>query len=168
MDNKQTAQKIADTAKQAEATVNEVVGKVTSKLDEVIPENAKKTAQNVWYKAQEIAGKVDEMADKVDDFADSILPEQTGTDVDFQPQWSATISRLFILRFLWLIVQYPILIVRGFGIWLIAIVHIVYMLITWSRQRWLRDALVRFHRHNLKWGMYIIWVTDKRPEIIER
>lgn len=168
MDTQDAAKKVADTAAKAEAKVDDVVEKVTQKVDEVIPEKVKVTAQDVAHTAEEVSKKVDEIVDKVDDFADGILPEQKGTDVDIDPWYEANISRLFIFRFLWIIIQYPILFVWGIIVTIVSIINFIYMLVTWKRHESMRHALVRFTRHTTKWSMYISWLIDKRPEIIEK
>ncbi len=168
MDTKDTAQKISDTAKQAEGAIDDVVWKATAKVGEALPDNAKKTAQDVVNKAHEFAGKVDNLTWKVDEFADSILPAQSWTDVEFQPQWNDSISRVFIIRLLWIIIQYPIIAVRWFITFFATIINRVYMLVTWSRNRFLRNGIVRYYRHFTKRSLFIAWIIDKRPEIIEK
>lgn len=168
MDKKDTAQKISDTARQAEGAIDDVVGKATAKVDEVIPEHAKNTAKDVVKKAHEFAGKVDQFTWKIDDFADDVLPEQTGTDIEIQPQRNQSVSRLFIFRCLWMIIQYPIIMVRGFVIFFAIIINRIYMLIMGMRSRYLRNSIVRFYLHNIKRASYVSGITDKRPEIIEK
>lgn len=168
MDAKDAAKKVTETVVHAEETLDEVVGNVADKVDKVIPDTAKVTAAQVAHTAEEVADKVDQVAGRVDGFVDSVLPEQTGTDIDFVPQRQEKVSRLFILRFLRWIIQYFVYIVWGIVFSVIFIVHVVYMLILGKRNRRMWNAQVRFIRHFTKWSLYTSGIIDRRPDLIER
>ncbi len=168
-----TNKKVADTTKKitegvakAEATVDETINKVTWKAKEVVWAANTQKVKDLANQADALAGKVGAFAEKADDLAQGVLPSSNWSDAELELEYEEKVSRLFFLRFLWLIIEYWIILVRSIWIGLISIIHFFYMIILGKRNKNLWDQTYRYLRHVTKRGMYIKWVTDKRPEFI--
>ncbi len=155
---RQVKKDIKNVEKKMDAAMNSVAKKISPK--------AQQQAKKILDSADAVAGKVDTVVDQVDSLADSFLPHGTGSTSSFQIERSPKISRLFIFRFLWMIIQYFVLIVRGLWISVLTVVHILYMLVFGKRERNLRERQVRFKNHVVKWEAYLSGLTNERPDII--
>ncbi len=107
------------------------------------------------------------MGNTVEQEVDKTLPNDTGSDLLLNFEFNNTVSRLFIFRPLWLIIQLPLMYFWSIWIVIISIVHYIYMFLMGRRNVSLRDDQTRYMRHIYKWKSYVSGMTDKRPKIIE-
>jgi hypothetical protein len=98
--------------------------------------------------------------------ADNFLPHGTWSTATFDVEWSSKVSRLFIFRFLWMIIESFVIWLRWVWISLLTIVHVLYMFVFGKRERNLWNRQVRYWNHVAKWKAYINWLSDERPDII--
>jgi hypothetical protein len=98
--------------------------------------------------------------------ADSVLPASTGTEWTFHAAYEHQVSRLFIFRCLWLVIQGPVLFVWSIWYCIVSIVHYISMFLTGTRSKNLRDKQARYRRHVISWKSYMNALTDKRPAIL--
>ncbi|MFN7160032.1 MAG: DUF4389 domain-containing protein [Candidatus Gracilibacteria bacterium] len=92
---------------------------------------------------------------------------ETKSQAQFNAEFSENISRLFIFRFLWMYIWIFPLAVWGLWIGIISFLQFWYMLFTGKRHRGFWDRTVRFTKYVTKWGAYLKYVTDERPQLIE-
>lgn len=167
---KTTTKKATSTVKKdvdaVEKKVDTTMDKIATKLDGKISKETKAKARNIMNKADTVAEEVDEFVGHVDELAESIFPHSEGSQAEFSAEWAEDVSRLFIFRFLWLIIQYFVIVVWGIRISIISGMHWIYMLLFGKRERNLRNRQVRFARHIIKWKAYMSGLTDERPDMI--
>ena len=85
------------------------------------------------------------------------------TEIKLDIPYQETVSRLFIFRPLWVaIVMWPMM-VWGFWVGLVGMVHFWYMLILGKRHQGMFGTQVRFMQFLMKWQTYLKGVVDKRP-----
>jgi phage-related tail protein len=108
-----TTKKISDGVAKAEAAVDNAVNTATAKVKKTIGTKHTNKVADFAHKADELAGKASDFADQADTFAQDVLPASTGSDVEITAEWDEKISRLFIFRFLRLIIEYWVFVVRG-------------------------------------------------------
>ncbi|NOS68178.1 MAG: hypothetical protein HOO67_07535 [Candidatus Peribacteraceae bacterium] len=89
------------------------------------------------------------------------------SDIKFTVPFEPRISRLFIFRGLWLVVEIWVLLVWSMWYGLIKFVHFWHMLILGKRNKALWNKEMRFARHSLKWQSYLMRLSNGRPEFIE-
>lgn len=118
--------------------------------------------------------KVDKVGEKIEDVVEEIenLLPNTGAKtalngIQLHAQFQENVSRLFIFRFLWLIVQIPVIYVWAIWIGIVWFIQFLSMLILGRRNRNLRDKILRFKKHITKWQAYLSWFVDQQPKIIE-
>jgi len=162
-----TAEKINAGMDWAEKKFDNAVDNATAKVEGMIPDSAKKWAKKAEEAATKVAGIVDDAAHKIDDVVDSLLPERTGADLTLEAVYEEKVSRMFVLRLLWMFPMYFVFIVYGTIASVASIIHRFYMIINWHRNKFLWTIRLRFTRTYTKWSAYISWHIDKRPEIIE-
>lgn len=84
-------------------------------------------------------------------------------DVEYQDK----ISRLFIFRPLWMLIEMWVIWVWSIWYGLVTFVHFWYMLILGKRSEAMWKKQLRFFRHMSKWQAYLMWLTNERPKFIE-
>lgn len=160
---KVTAQQaVASTEKAVDSAVEKVTQKAAAHVSPDLQEKATKFA----HQADHFAGEVEKFGDKVGDVADSILPPSKWTYGSYDAEYHAHVSRLFIFRFLWTIIQWPVIFIWSIWYCLVSIVHYVTMFLTGKRNKDLRERQARFRRHVIAWKSYMNAITDKRPPIL--
>jgi phosphate uptake regulator len=157
---------VAESVASTEKVVDEAVEKATKKVAEQVTPEFRDKANNIAHKAESFASEVEKIGDEVGKVADSILPTSWGSEWSYHAPFVSKVSRLFIFRCFWIIIQGPIT-----GIWciwyfIVSIVHYISMFLTGTRNKSLREKQTRFRRHVIAWKSYINALTDKRPAII--
>lgn len=89
-------------------------------------------------------------------------------ELKYEAKFVKKISRLFVFRFLYMVVELPIMMVWGIWIGLVTFVHFWYMLILGRRSKGLWKKQFRLARHVQKWNAYWMVLVDRRPEWIEK
>lgn len=89
------------------------------------------------------------------------------SQLNYEPEYSVHISRLFIFRGLWIWVMVWPLIVWAVWIGVMNFLHFWYMLILGKRNEALWKKNVRFVRHLAKWNAYFQFLVDQRPKFVE-
>lgn len=153
---------VEDTEKVVDSTVQKVTQKASSHVSPETREKAKQFA----HQADSFASEVEKFGDKVGEVADSILPPTTGSEGFYTAEYTHHVSRLFIFRCLWLILQWPILAIWGIWYTIVTVVHYISMFISWKRTKTLREKQARFRRHVIARKSYMNALTDSRPDII--
>jgi len=87
--------------------------------------------------------------------------------VEFNPPFRKIISRLFIFRWLRMVIAIWPLYVWMIWISIIGFLHFWYKLILWRRHQGFWNREVRFMRHLTKWMAYLRGIVDQRPAFIE-
>lgn len=172
----EVAQEISD---KAEKVLNSAAGKIEWVLDEYA-EKVTKTVESkldptITKKAKAVAWKVDSVADDIEDTVNNLawfIPQignhnNKESAMSLHATYTEHVSRLFILRWLWIIIQWPICYIRSIWFGIIWIVQILHMLILGKRNKVLREKNIRYISHITKWYGYLLWLTDKEPKIIE-
>lgn len=155
-------QAIADTEK----VVDDAVEKVTQKAATHVSPELREKATHVAHQAEHFASEVEKFGDSVWSIADSVLPAWHGSEGKFHADYEHSVSRLFIFRFLWLILQGPIVCIWSIWYCLVSIVHYISMFISGTRSKNLREKQARFRRHVIAWKSYMNAITDRRPAIL--
>jgi hypothetical protein len=91
------------------------------------------------------------------------MAASTVYSVTFEPK----ISRWFVFRSLWMVVEIWVMI--GWSLWIaiIGFLHFWYMLILGRRNRGFWDMEMHFFRHSIKWQAYLQKLSNGRPKFIE-
>jgi hypothetical protein len=84
-------------------------------------------------------------------------------DVPFEKE----ISRLFIFRFLWMVLAIWPIMFWSWWVMFISFLQFWHQLILGTRHRGLWNRQLRFFRHLTKWQAYLSMLVDKRPKFIE-
>lgn len=142
--------------------------KLEKRIEKTVSPKAKERLHHLADSAGEIGDGIEGVADSVDEFAHALIDERVGSEAVFTATFDPKVSRFFIFRFLWLIIEYRIILVWSIIISIVMILHRLYMLIFWKRLRDLRDMEIRYRRHIIKWKAYLSGTTDKRPDFIEK
>jgi hypothetical protein len=88
-----------------EKAVDKAVENVTKKAGEHVSPEMREQVTNIGQQADSFANEVEKLGDEFGKVADSFMPASSGSESSFTAQYSNRVSRLFILRFLWMIVQ---------------------------------------------------------------
>lgn len=155
------------TAEQVEAKMDEYASKITKKVQSKVDANVKKKAKNVADKVESVADRVEDVVNEIGTFIPNPNKVQSHTGIDINAKYHEKVSRLFIFRFLRLIIQGPIIYVWSIWIALIGILQILHMLILGKRNDILRTKIYRYMSHTTKWNSYIMGFVDEQPKIIE-
>lgn len=166
--NETTKKSVHEKVERFEKKVDKAVEWVEEKFDRAVGEPTKESVHHFSQKLDHLIDDIEWLAESLDDIAHSALPEQHGTTTTFSANYDEHVSRLFIFRFLWLLIEYRILVVWSVRISIITLIHIIYMLFYGRRNKNLWDRQIRFLRHLLKRQTYIFGVTDKRPDFISK
>lgn len=89
------------------------------------------------------------------------------SDVTFSVKFEKKISRWFVFRGLWLVIEVWVFIVWAIWIAIIQFLHFWYMLILGQRNRAFWDMEMHFYRHCIKWQAYLKYLSNGRPKFIE-
>lgn len=138
-------------AKSVEASLDKAASKVVSKASPAV----KATIAKVSRKAAVLEQEVDEIADKVNELGSDVIGNGSGSTVNTDFQYSQKVSRLFIFRFLWAIIQLPIIYFWSIWIVIVSVVHFLYMLLLGKRSRSLWEDQTRYTRHLIAWNSYM-------------
>ncbi len=157
---------MSSAASRIEQQFDEAMNDTQELLNKKVSAKTKKTAKNVAKKAEALAGSVEHIWEEVENITNSIFPSRSWSTSSFDAQYTSKVSRLFIFRFLWGIIQWPIMFVWTIWIFIIAVVHWISMFLLWKRTKSLRKKQVRYARHLINWKSYMNGLTDARPEII--
>jgi len=89
------------------------------------------------------------------------------SSVTYSAEYSPTISRLFVFRFLTFFVEGWV--VYGWALWLSLNMFVQFwiMLFMGARSEGIWKRQLRFIRHLSKWQGYMMYLTDERPKWIE-
>lgn len=150
----------------AEQKVDKAVSNVSQKRENKVTPEFRAKATEFASQADRFASNVESLGDELEQITDSIFPADKWTTATFDATYTKKISRLFIFRCLWLIIQGPIIMIRSCRYVLIAIVHAIYMFVTWLRNADLRKKQTRYRRHLIMWKAYLNALVDQRPELI--
>lgn len=151
---------------ESEKVVDNAVQHVTEKMEKHIDPSLREKATKLAGEAESVAKSVEHFWETVGSVADSILPSWKWTTWSFDAWFEKHISRLFIFRCLWLIIQWPVLFVWSIWYCIISIVHYISMFLTWTRNQTMRNKQTRYRRHVIAWKSYMNAITDKRPDIL--
>lgn len=84
--------------------------------------------------------------------------------VSLEVPFREKISRLFIFRFFWVyILAFP-MIPLFVWIYIVIILHFLYMLIMGKRHKGLWENMVRFYKFMVSWQTYLMLLVDERPK----
>lgn len=167
--NKQHHKKNVDEhVKKFEDKLDQAAQRIEKKLEKNVSPETKKHLTEVAHSADTFVDGVEGVVESLDDIARSVAEDNVGSQAAFAAVYQEDVSRLFIFRFLWLLIEYRILIVWAFFISILMIIHRIYMLIFWKRSHNLRKREVRFRRHIIKRKAYLSGLTDRRPDFIEK
>lgn len=158
-----------------EAKIDHAAELIEDKMDEYASKITKSIDPKVNQKAHDVANKIDGVANKVEGVVNEIgsfIPNADESDADastvsIEFTYTEKVSRLFIFRLLWLIIQWPIMYIRGIWFTIIWILQLLHMLVMGQRERSLWNKTTRYVRHATKRYGYILWMTDRLPKIIE-
>lgn len=94
-----------------------------------------------------------------------VAPQLTEAEINIP--YNEKISRLFLFRPLWMVLE--IWVIYGWLLWIAVITFLTffYQLFLGKRPAGMQNRRVRFLRHLIKWQTYLMWLTDKRPKFIE-
>lgn len=95
------------------------------------------------------------------------MSTQQKQEVTFDIAFEKNISRLFIFRGLWMVIEMWVIVVRAFWMGLISFVQFWHMLILGRRHEGRWKKKYRFFRHILKRQLYLSYMTNERPKFIE-
>lgn len=180
--NQKTKQSFEDRAEQAseraEESIQATAAKVEAKMDKVAADLTKKVKASVSpeleQKAKRVANQLDSVAGKVEDVVNEIwsfIPDPNKTHshswISLNAKFSGNVSRLFIFRFLWLIIQIPVMYIWSIWILFINILQWLHMLILGTRNASLWNKTYRYLSHTTKRNAFISWFIDEQPKIIE-
>lgn len=161
-----TAKRVSTASAKIEKQFDEAMSDTQKLIDKKVSTKTKKTVRTVTKKAEAFAWKVEHLGEEVESLTDSVFPSTSGTKAAFHADYSSKISRLFIFRFLWMMIEGPIIAVRSLWICIITVIHWVTMFLSWKRNKKLWAKQQRFWNHIIQWKSYMNWHTDARPEII--
>ena len=82
----------------------------------------------------------------------------------FELPYEARISRLFIFRSLWMFIEFWVWYAWGLVMFVVYIVHFLYMLFLGRRHRGMWNMQMR---HMMKWQAYLTTLSSGRPKFIE-
>lgn len=156
----------AETVASTEKIVDDAVEKVTKKAAAHVSPELREKATKVAHQAESFATEVEKFGDSVWSLADSLLPSTNGSAWTYHATYTPEVSRLFIFRCLWIILQGPIVFVWSIWYFIVSIVHYISMFLTWTRSKNLREKQARYRRHIIAWKSYMHALTDKRPAIL--
>ena len=91
----------------------------------------------------------------------------TTAKLQFGLPFEARISRLFIFRSLWMCIEVWVWYGWALIMYVVTIVHFLYMLFLGRRHRWMWDMQMRFMRHTIKWQTYLTTLSSGRPKFVE-
>lgn len=166
---KWASKKVGEFAHDAEEKIDQVAHKTKAYISSQWKEDFEEFRKETGHKLEIVADWVEHMAEGLEEIAQWLFPDNhTGSDVTYSPQRSSEVNRLFIFRFLWLIIEGPIIYIWTIRYALISIYHIVLMLINGKRDRGLWNRQQRFWRHIIKWKAYTNGIIDRRPLLIEK
>ncbi|MFA7284740.1 MAG: DUF4389 domain-containing protein [Candidatus Absconditabacterales bacterium] len=155
------------TAEQVEAKMDEYADKLTKKVQSKVDSEVKKKAKNVADRVESVAGRVEDVVNEIGTFIPNPNKVQSHAGIDIHAKYHEEVSRLFIFRFLWLIVQGPVIYIWSIWIALIGVLQILHMLIFGKRNDILRSKVYRYMSHTTKRNSYIMGFVDEQPKIIE-
>jgi len=84
--------------------------------------------------------------------------------VSFEVPFEEKISRLFIFRMFWMFVLVWPFFLIGAWLYIVMLLHFVYMLILGKRQKYLWSQFVRAYTWMIKWQSYFGTMVDSRPK----
>ena len=89
------------------------------------------------------------------------------SDVTFSVKFEPRISRWFVFRGLWIVLEIWVMFVWALWISIIGFLHFWYMLFLGKRHRAFWDMEMHFYRHCIKWQAYLKYLSNGRPKLIE-
>ena len=91
----------------------------------------------------------------------------SASKVTYSVSFEKNISRLFLFRPLWLVVEIWVLI--GWSLWIgiVGFLHFWYMIVLGKRHKGLWDMEMHFARHCVIWNSYLRRYSNGRPKFIE-
>jgi hypothetical protein len=109
------------------------------------------------------------VGEAIEEIAEWLFPsDHTWSSAAYDATWNEEVNRVFIFRFLWLIIEWPIMYIRWIWYTLISIYHVVTMLLNGKRNRNLWERQQRFWRHVVQRKAYMCGHVDRRPLFIEK
>ena len=163
-----TTKKTADKqVKVAEKKLNAAMENAQKYVDSKVSPETKKKADELVHKADNVVGSLEDLwSTFLDDIFWWIFPNKKGSTSTFDAEFTPTFSRLFLFRFLWYMVQWPVMAIWGVWYSLIALFYTVSFFVTWKRNKDLWSRMVRFWKHCISWKAFVIWLVDKRPPMV--
>lgn len=159
--------KIQSTAEHIEEKMDEYAEKITKKVESKVNPEVSKKAKSVAQNIEWIADSVEHFVNELGDLIPDVNKRHSRSGVTLEASFHKTVSRLFIFRCLWLIIQVPILYIRGIRASIILVIQLLHMLLLGERNENLWKRLYRFFNHTIKWYAYIFGLVDQQPKIIE-
>ncbi|MDP2669493.1 MAG: hypothetical protein Q8O99_00310 [bacterium] len=89
----------------AEKQVNKAVANVSQKIEKKVTPEFRQKATKFASQADKFAGEVEAVGEELEQIAEHILPSGAGSSAMFVASYDKNVSRLFIFRCLWLIIQ---------------------------------------------------------------
>lgn len=160
------AQKISNTSAKIEKQFDEAMHDTQAMLKKNVWKKTKKTVKAVTKKAEAFANTVEHFWEEIEHVTDWFFPSKSWSKAYFAAEYSQKVSRLFIFRFLWILLEGPIIAVWSIRIAVITVIHIVLMFLNGKRSQVLRTKQQRYWNHVVSWKSYMNAHTDARPEII--
>lgn len=174
-----SAEAFEEISEKAEKVMNNAADKIEDVMDTYANKVTKtvesKIDPEVSKKAKQVAWKVESVADSIEDTVNDLawfIPHVSNNNwkessFSVHANYSEKVSRLFIFRRLWLIVQLPISYIRSIRFGVTRILQVLHMLILGKRNKTLRTKNLRYMSHMNKRYSYLLGLTDKEPKIIE-
>lgn len=174
-----TAEAMEEISDKAEELMNNAATKIEDVMDtyadKVTKSMESKIDPELSKKAKQVAWKVESVADGIEDAVNDLawfIPHvgknnRKESSFSVHADFTEKVSRLFIFRWLRLIIQLPISYIRSIRFGITRIAQILYMLIVGKRNKTLRSKNLRYISHMNKRYSYLLGLTDKEPKIIE-
>ncbi len=163
---KSSTNKLQSTSKKIEKQFDQAMHDTHIIIDQKLSPQAKKTLTNVWKTAEAFADTIESVWEWVESITNNIFPSQDWSMVSMQVEYSRKVSRLFIFRVFWLLLQIPIILLWKTRICLITLIHRLGMFFDGRRKKNLWKKQVRFINHCVARKMYVMGLIDARPDII--
>lgn len=165
--SKKAEWKLQNTASKVEKSMDKLAGKIKRKAKTVVTAEFEQKAESIAEKVDEVAGSVEGLVKSFGNFVPDPNKVHSHSGIKVQADFREEVSRLFIFRFLWLIVQIPVMYIWSIWIAVVYVLQTLYMLIMGKRSKILREKIYRYLSHTTKRNAYIAGFIDEEPKILE-
>jgi archaellum component FlaC len=159
--------KVQATASHIEKNMDKYAEKISKKIEASIDPNITKKARTVGQEMEGIANSVEGLVNELGTLIPDANKQHSRSGLTIKAGFHANVSRLFIFRLLWLIIQVPIVYIWSIWATIVLIVQWLHMLFLGTRNEDLWKRLFRYGTHVTKRYAYIFWIVDEQPKIIE-